>query len=345
MKNYIEAYSKVTNSFLYREYIKKRKNSQWSKILSNSFKNITEKNIKNFRNNEMGPGFDNNFLIDKEKIKKDFEKYKNDNILLQNLDLLPNIKNNYGNLKNFINFKDKMIEYDTFSNLSFYNLIDKFILKKNRINLICEIGGGYGWLTRIIKTRYPDIKFVLIDLPELNLISNYYLKSNFQKLNFLNFSSMNSEKITKENLQQNDFIIAPPFVDISDLSIDLFINRHSMMEMLKQDIKLYFDLIQNNKKKDFFFINQNRYYQDYTFKNYLYKYPYDKNWAVVFSDPKNDTRRMHLLITKRSNDHDKNKEFQNEIKIIKNLTLQQSPQRFVPLFLIRLIRKFKAIIK
>ena len=54
------------------------------------------------------------------------------------------------------------------------------------------------------------------------------------------------------------------------------------------------------------------------FKNYLYKYPYDKNWSVVFSDPKNDTRRMHLLITKRSNDHEKNKEFQNEIKIIKD---------------------------
>ena len=77
----------------------------------------------------------------------------------------------------------------------------------------------------------------------------------------------------------------------------------------------------------------------------MYKYPYDKNWSVVFSDPKNDTRRMHLLITKRSNDHEKNKEFQNEIKIIKDLTLQQSSQRFVPLFLIRLIRKFKAIIK
>lgn len=46
-------------------------------------------------------------------------------------------------------------------------------------NIILDIGGGYGGLSRFLKHIYPNSTFIIVELPELNLLSNYFLKCSF----------------------------------------------------------------------------------------------------------------------------------------------------------------------
>ena len=75
--------------------------------------------------------------------------------------------------------------------------IKKFVsLTKNSI--ICEIGPGYGSMIAKLKKKYNS-KIILIDLPEANFISHYYLKLIFPKKNF------SLAKILK-NVSKNDIL-------------------------------------------------------------------------------------------------------------------------------------------
>ena len=57
-----------------------------------------------------------------------------------------------------------------------FDLKDKIQLKK--LKVICEIGAGYGcFAQKIIKNS--NAKYIIIDLPEANFLSSYYLKKHF----------------------------------------------------------------------------------------------------------------------------------------------------------------------
>ena len=49
-------------------------------------------------------------------------------------------------------------------------------LINNKKNLILDIGGGYGGLARLLKNIYHDSTFIIIELPELCMLSAYFLK-------------------------------------------------------------------------------------------------------------------------------------------------------------------------
>lgn len=47
--------------------------------------------------------------------------------------------------------------------------------KKDDIKLMVELGGGYGCLARIAKSIYPEITYIIIDLPEVLAIQSLFL--------------------------------------------------------------------------------------------------------------------------------------------------------------------------
>ena len=65
--------------------------------------------------------------------------------------------------------------------LKYFQNIEKYI---HNNFLVLEIGGGFGSLARVILSN-RDVKYFLIDLPEANLMSNYYLQSHFPKRKYL----------------------------------------------------------------------------------------------------------------------------------------------------------------
>lgn len=161
-------------------------------------------------------------------------------------------------------------------------------LKDDQKNLFLDIGGGYGGLTRLLKNVYQKSSFVIIELPELCMLSVYFLKRNFadKKIGtLLDFKDKN--KIFYDDLKHFDFVILPQnFMEKFDGEIfDLIINTTSLGEMTDEMQNYYLKHIERVSKSYFYSVNRakkrvekynSRGFYDFNFKSRwiskLYKY-------------------------------------------------------------------------
>ena len=277
IKNILASYQKSLKS--YKDF-KNHKSLHWERLISKKNFIINKNNLENFRNNNLSYGLD-----DSNKITN--EQYRNliKNILLEtgkNFFFKNLSKNNVGNLKTPFNYRNYKIDAGEIFFIKWLHDLKNTIFKKN-IKYICEIGGGYGgFAKKIIKNI--DCKYILIDLPEINCLSSFYLKKNFPNKKFLLYSNLKKKIITKDHLNKFDIIIIPPWVKLYKLNIDLFINTRSMMEMNFSVIQYYFSLIHENISKNGYFLNINRYAKFRVgHPIFLKDYPYDDNWEVLIS--------------------------------------------------------------
>ena len=160
----------------------------------------------------------------------------------------------------------------------------------------------------------------MIDLPESNFLSHYYLKKIFPKKKFF-LSSQIKNRLTKKQIISNDIIILCPWDKIPNIKIDFFINSRSMMEMTYETIEYYFNLIKGNLKIGGYFLCINRYYKDTVgYPIELVKYPFGKNWQVLISKKSWLQNHIHYLFLKRS----KNllSDMHNELKKLKFLSAE-----------------------
>ena len=147
--------------------------------------NINEEKLRNFRNNGLARGADNSYLK-----KNSFFSLKDLNECFIEFNTSFNeikkycYKKNIGNSKDIINYNGFYIGESIFRNFAIFNELKKFIFLKSNIKVICEIGGGIGDLARIVLLQEPKTKYFLIDLPEMNLLSHYFLQILFLKKRF-----------------------------------------------------------------------------------------------------------------------------------------------------------------
>jgi putative sugar O-methyltransferase len=269
-------------------------------------------NLFNFRNNKLSDGLDDqnslkniekNYIKLLKKIKKSF--------IIKNL-----LSKNIGNLKNFKTYERRILD---FSQLFFIYWL--YILKKNikKINFICEIGSGYGGFAEKIIKNYPSSKYMLIDLPEANFLSSYFLSEIFPNKKILLAYELKREIIYKTDFDKYDVIIIPPWFKVEGIKFDLFINTRSMMEMDKEVIFKYFEFIQNNISEKGYFFNVNRYFKNTVKKPLkLIDYPYDNNWNTLISQPSFQQKHIRILLTQRFKNPKKN--IQKELKKLKKIT-------------------------
>lgn len=205
--------------------------------------------------------------------------------------------------------------------------------------MICEIGGGFGHLGRYIMTDQPHVKYFFIDLPQSNLLCNYYISRAFpNKKIFLNINCKNNS-ISESDVENYDVFILNPWVDYKNIKFDLFINTQSMMEMKNETIKKYFKFIQSNINKKGFFYIINRYYHDGTgSKNLLSEYPFDTFWKVIESKLYKSSKRSHVILLQRTDTTRTN--FKSEMENIKKLEKKFKPLS-LPLTVINFYRKIK----
>ena len=187
-----------------KDYKKFCKSAIWREVLSKSFNNLNANKLNNFFSNSLSNGIDNSRFYDENIIKLKFselcKKYKENEVL----NLFVKEKNNVGNIKKYFPYKGRIITNTEIKIINFYLQIEKYLKKKN--NIILEIGGGYGGLARII-TENNKCTYILIDLPEVNLISSFYLTSHFPDKKFLLYTDyIKNEKI---NFGDFDFVILP----------------------------------------------------------------------------------------------------------------------------------------
>ena len=177
MKNYKEKIYKNYNYAL-SNYDNISKSLYWKKSTSRKKKLFSAKNLDNFRSNNLSKNIDDDYLTFKEKsknLKIAYNEYKKDFFnFLEN--------SNIGKPLNSINFKGKnVVPTDIFLTYYFLQLKKKINLKE--IKVICEIGQGYGlFISKFLKKNKP--KIILIDLPESNFITAFFLKKKYpNKLN------------------------------------------------------------------------------------------------------------------------------------------------------------------
>ena len=90
------------------------------------------------------------------------------------------------------------------------------------------------------------------------------------------------------------------------IKVDFFINCDSMMEMTRDNLNKYFDLMHAHISPNGFFLNINRDVKS-VFRTgdkrkeafYFYDYPYDNNWDVIISKPCFNQPLKHLMLTQR----------------------------------------------
>ena len=252
-------FSEIIENYYYNleNYQNFYQSNHWAYNNKRKKKLFLQKKLKDFRKNGLSVGMDDMFYSKKQglnfykEIIKDCGKDFVHSMLL---------KKNYGNPKKYFRIKNLFFTSHELFHIKFvHDLNKKLNLKKK--DIICEIGPGYGsMISKLIKLF--DSKVILIDLPEANFISHYYLKSQFPKKRFFTSKDIKNQKLTKKDLLENDIIIICPWENLPSVKIDLFINSRSMMEMTKKTINNYFNMIHNLTKVGGYFLCINRYYKD-----------------------------------------------------------------------------------
>ena len=112
-------------------------------------------------------------------------------------------------------------------------MVISFKEKYKKINFICELGSGYGGFAEKIIKNYSGSKYLIIDQPEANFLSSYFLSKHFPNKKILLAYEKNRKVIYKSDFNKYDIIIIPPWFRVEGIKFDLFINTRSMMEMDK----------------------------------------------------------------------------------------------------------------
>ena len=277
------------------EYSLREKSKHWEKF--NERKHLyKEEYLENFRNNGLSDGLDDRGYIPTEQ-KEIFADLIND---VGESFALANLSNrNVGNSRRYFKVGDKFVDAGQNFHIKWLHELMELVFFKAKIEYVCEIGGGYGSLAQKIRSKI-DCRYILIDLPEANILASYYLRTHFPNLKFLLCDEINGRVVDKEQVDKYDFIIIPPWYEIRNLKIDLFINTRSMMEMNFDVIKKYFKFIHGTIADNGFFFNINRYEKNtvgHPIK--LSEYPYDDKWNVVSSGPSWRQKHIHQLVTQR----------------------------------------------
>ena len=292
--NLIKIYKKASEYFYGNRNNLNQKSKHWERY---NLKEFTLDNLTNFRNyNKLSGGLDDQndnftFKIYSEIINKTSESY-----------ILNNLPKNIGNSNVLIPYKDVLVDYNKLIHIYWFWIIENKILKNIKITNICEIGGGFGSFSELFIRNY-NTKTFLIDLPEANLMSAFYLKKLFPEKNFYLFDDYKkNEFLSKLDFEKNDIIILPPNLNIDkNIKIDFFINTRSMQEMNFSVIKSYFDFIHKHLVDDGYFLNINRYEKiSVGYPIRISDYPYDPNWKVIISEPSFNQKWVHFLLTQKS---------------------------------------------
>lgn len=105
--------------------------------------------------------------------------------------------------------------------------------------LVCEVGSGWGGFPHAFKTLFPNVTYVLVDLPELFLFSGTYLLTAFPDAEIL-FFDPESPPLEEQWLAADFVLIANfDFEAFTPPQLDLMVNMVSFQEMTDAQIEDY----------------------------------------------------------------------------------------------------------
>ena len=162
-------------------------------------------------------------------------------------------------------------------------IINHTTLDQDKKNIILDLGGGYGSLTRLLKNFYRKSTLVIFEIPETCFLATYFLKKNFPDLKIgqaLDFEKL--ENIDVKNLEQYDFVVLPqPFIEkFNDEIVNLSINTISLGEMTNKTQNHYIKNLERITKDYFYSVNRaNERVEKYNAQGF-YDWNFTRRWRA-----------------------------------------------------------------
>ncbi len=195
MLKMIDLKKKIFNNYKFslKNYKENHQSNHWSYNNNKKKKLFVIQKLKNFRRNSLSEGMDDKFYTKYQAVKL-FEKIKKEcgkNFVYSML-----LKNNLGNSKKALKEKSYYYTAHELFHIKFIHEIKKKVSLKKK-DIICEIGPAYGSMIGKLIKLYNS-KVILIDLPEANFISYYYLKKQFPQKKFFVSQDIKNNDLTKK---------------------------------------------------------------------------------------------------------------------------------------------------
>tara|TARA_A100001035_G_C27783650_1_gene503126 strand:+ start:46 stop:1422 length:1377 start_codon:yes stop_codon:yes gene_type:complete len=131
---------------------------------------------------------------------------------------------------------------------------------KNGHKTILDIGGAYGGLIRYLKLINQESTCILVDLPEIIYLADYFLSNAFPNAKILRSNNKNIlEILSQENkFKEFDFVLLPPSLldKLAIYSVDLTINTTSLGEMSPNSQEYYAEIVNTRTREMFYSVNR-----------------------------------------------------------------------------------------
>jgi len=121
--------------------------------------------------------------------------------------------------------------------------------------IICEIGGGLGGQAYKVMSNFEsDSTYILLDIPEMLIVSSYFLMAALPEKKFLLYGE---DSFDSGKVDQYDIILMPNFIlpQLGDMTVDLFFNSCSFSEMDRITVEKYLREIERICRRYFMHIN------------------------------------------------------------------------------------------
>lgn len=151
-----------------------------------------------------------------------------------------------------LNVIGSYLSYDCFRQTASLSAIcEHFKADRKDVFDVLIIGDGYGFLSSLMKKRYPKCRIVLADIGNVLF---------FQAVNLQKIFPGHQHCLAEDGHDGSDFIYCPTerLYNMKTCRYKLIINIASMQEMNNSTVCGYFDYIRENAEKDNFFYCCNR---------------------------------------------------------------------------------------
>jgi putative sugar O-methyltransferase len=172
-------------------------------------------------------------------------------------------------------------------------------------NLVLEIGGGFGGIAyHLFKDTNFDSCYLNIDIPEIAVISSYFLMMAFPEKKVLLYGE--ADKLTEEIIKEYDIIILPNFAlpELPGNIADVAFNSHSLTEMNYSTVDEYLTQLARTTKHYFLHANHEYEHEYYTPDGKKKKHVNLKNYGLKDSDLFSQLYRIPEFIQSTGNQYE-----------------------------------------
>lgn len=154
---------------------------------------------------------------------------------------------------------DTLKFYEILIGLDSARFLTKFWEDNSIPRTVVEIGAGWGGFGHQFKTLFPNVTYVIIDLPSTILFSAVYLRTLFPEANTFMYGD-DSLSSALDGTSLYDFVFLPYYVvdEVDFQSLDLTINMVSFQEMTSDQVERYARMASNAGCSNIYSLNRDR---------------------------------------------------------------------------------------